>query len=309
MRRRASVKIISRGPLGNPYPSGIAYATAAYLFWGFAPVYFVWVAFASPLEVLAHRVVWSIPLLALLVTLARQWPMVLALQRRALGTLVVCSMLLSINWATFVFAVQHGRIAETALGYFINPLVSIALGAVFLKERLRGWQWSAVGIAAVGVGMELVLQRQLPWYGLLLAGSFGCYGLLRRKLGIASVVGLAVEAACVAPLAIAYLFWLGGSGIGEPRSIEQLFYLGLGGAVTVTPLIWFASAAVRLPLSSLGFFQYIAPSLSLLLAIVVYDEVVSATRWFSFAMIWLALLLMSVESLVYGWRRGRVSNP
>lgn len=307
MQKRASVKTISSGPSGaadgRPL-SGAAYALAAYLFWGFAPVYFVWVAFASPLEVLAHRIVWSVPLLAILITLARQWPALLALRPQQLLTLVLCSLLLSINWLTFVYAVQLGRIAETALGYFINPLVSIVLGWLFLRERLRLWQWAAALIAASGVLAELFTQSELPWLGLLLAGSFGVYGLLRRKLAIPSSVGLGVEASIVAPLAIGYLLYTGLLAQGEARSLQQILMLGLGGAVTVTPLIWFASAAIRLPLSTLGFFQYIAPTLSLLLAIFVYQEAVSTARWNSFVLIWIGLVIYSVESLVHH-RRGR----
>jgi chloramphenicol-sensitive protein RarD len=276
---------------------------AAYLFWGFAPVYFVWVSFAHPLEVLAHRIVWSLPLLAVLITLARQWPALRALTPRQLSTLVLCSVLLSINWLTFVYAVQSGRIAETALGYFINPLVSIVLGWMFLRERLRRWQWVAAGIAAAGVGGELLLHNELPWLGLLLAGSFGVYGLLRRQLAIPSSVGLGVEASIVAPLAVTYLIYAAWANQHADRSLEQLLMLGLGGAVTVTPLVWFAAAAIRLPLATLGFFQYIAPSLSLLLAIFVYAEPVSTARWGTFILIWSGLIVFSVEGLVHHRRR------
>ena len=151
IRWRCSPKPVSVKTISDHRGSGAAYALAAYLFWGVAPVYFVWVAFAHPLEVLAHRIVWSIPLLAILITLARQWPALLALTARQWQLLVVCSVLLSINWLTFVYAVQLGRIAETALGYFINPLISIVLGWLFLREHLRPWQWVAAATATVGV--------------------------------------------------------------------------------------------------------------------------------------------------------------
>ena len=273
------------------------------MFWGFAPVYFVWVSFALPLEVLAHRIIWSLPLLAVLITLARQWPALFALTLRQLSTLLVCSVLLSINWLTFVYAVQSGRIAETALGYFINPLVSIVLGGVFLRERLRRWQWVAAGIAAAGGAGGLLLHNELPWLGLVLAGSFGVYGLLRRQLAIPSSVGLGVETSVVAPLAVAYLIYTAISSQHADRSAEQLLMLGLGGAVTVTPLVWFAAAAIRLPLATLGFFQYIAPSLSLLLAIFVYAEPVSGARWSTFILIWSGLIVFSLESLIHHRQR------
>jgi len=305
LRKPGSVKTISSASAGSAgaaagsTAAGAAYAVAAYVFWGFAPVYFVWVSFASPLEVLAHRIVWSVPLLAVLITLARQWPALLALHPRQLWTLLLCSVLLSINWLTFVYAVQLGRIAETALGYFINPLVSIVLGWLFLREHLRPWQWAAALTAASGVLAELITQSELPWLGLLLAGSFGVYGLLRRKLAIPSSVGLGVEASIVAPLAVGFLLYTGVAVEGDPRSLQQILMLGLGGAVTVTPLIWFASAAIRMPLSTMGFFQYIAPTLSLLLAVFVYQEQMSDARWTSFVFIWLGLIIYSVESLLH----------
>ena len=282
--------------------AGFGYALAAYCFWGLAPVYFVWVSFAHPLEVLAHRVVWSEPLLAILITLARQWPAVRALRWRQLRVLMVCSLLLSCNWLIFIFAIQQGRIAETSLGYFINPLVSIVLGWVFLKETMRPLQWAATALAATGVASELVAQGELPWLGLTLAITFGLYGLMRKQLAVSSSVGLGVETLFVAPLGVAYLLWAGYDGLLVDRETTQVAMLGLGGLVTVLPLIWFASAASRIPLTMLGFCQYIAPSLSLLLAVFVFGEDVPAGRWLSFALIWLGLLMFSIEAF-HNYRR------
>jgi len=282
---------------------GAAYALAAYTFWGFAPIYFVWVNFAAPLEILAHRVVWSVPLLACLITLARQWSAVRLLTPRQLGLLGVSSVLLSVNWLTFIYAIHQARITETSLGYFINPLVSIVLGALFLGERLRPLQWLAAGAAAVGVASELIALGQLPWLGLTLAFSFGFYGLLRKQLQIPSSVGLGVETLMVVPLAIAYLAYGGSADILPARESSQVLMLGLGGLVTVTPLVWFAAAAVRMPLTLLSFFQYLAPSLSLLLAVFVYAEPIASVRWLSFALIWMGLAVFSVDGLRQ--RRGR----
>jgi chloramphenicol-sensitive protein RarD len=276
---------------------GAAYALAAYTFWGFAPIYFVWVNFAAPLEILAHRVVWSVPLLACLITLARQWPAVRLLTTRQLGLLGVSSTLLSVNWLTFIYAIHQARITETSLGYFINPLVSIVLGALFLGERLRPLQWLAAGAAAVGVASELIALGQLPWLGLTLAFSFGFYGLLRKQLQIPSSVGLGVETLMVVPLAVAYLAYGASADILPARETAQVLMLGLGGLVTVTPLVWFAAAAVRMPLTLLSFFQYLAPSLSLLLAVFVYAEPIANARWLSFALIWLGLAVFSVDGL------------
>lgn len=282
--------------------SGFAFALAAYGFWGLAPIYFVWVSFAHPLEVLAHRMVWSVPLLAILITLARQWPTVRGLRFAELRVLVLCAFLLSGNWLIFIYAIQQGRIAETSLGYFINPLVSIVLGWLFLKETLRPWQWAASAMAAIGVVSEVVAQGELPWLGLSLAFSFGFYGLLRKQLAVPASVGLGVETLVVAPLAVVYLAWAGFGGQLVERELNQVAILGLGGLVTVLPLIWFASAAVRIPLTMLGFCQYIAPSLSLLLAVFIFDEQVPSARWLSFALIWFGLLIFSIEALYHSRR-------
>ena len=260
-------------------------------------MYFVWVKFATPLEVLAHRIVWSVPLLALLITVGRQWSALRVLSMRQLRLLAVCSVLLSINWLSFIFAIHTERIAEAALGYYINPLVSIVLGFVVLAERLRPAQWGAVGLAFAAVLLEVAALGEVPWLALALAFSFGFYGLLRKQLAVSSSAGLGVEATLLLPFALGYLMIAGGSADAPERSLAQVLMLGLGGAVTVAPLIWFASAATRLPLTVLGFFQYLAPSISLLLAVFVYEEPVTQMRWASFTMVWLALALLSVEAL------------
>jgi chloramphenicol-sensitive protein RarD len=289
--------------MDNPPPiktgSGYGYALATYSFWGVAPVYFVLVKFATPTEVLAHRVIWSLPLLAVLITLARQWPAVRALNSGQLARLAVCAVLLSINWLTFIYAIHSERIVETSLGYFINPLVSIVLGSFFLKEKMRLWQWVATAMAALGVATELVALGDLPWLGLTLAFSFGFYGLMRKQLGIPSSVGLGVEATLVAPFAIGFLLYGISSGDIGTRSVNEFALLGLGGVVTVVPLVWFAAAAIRLPLTTLGFFQYLAPSISLILAVYLYGESVPDVRWLSFGLIWLGLVILSTEGLYH----------
>ncbi len=283
--------------------AGAAYALAAYTFWGVAPIYFVWVRFAEPLEVLAHRITWSIPLLLLLITAARQWPIVAGLTTRQVGGLLACSVLLSINWLTFIYAIFDGKIAETALGYFINPLVSMVLGAVLLAERLRTLQWVAAGIAAAGVINELIVQGTVPVYALLLAASFGVYGLLKKRLALPSSASLGVETLLIAPIALGYLFWFTTSGASPPRTNPELSLLALGGVVTVLPLVWFGAAAVRLPLTILGFFQYLAPSISLLIAVFMYGESVTFARWTAFVCVWIGLALISVEGLVHARRK------
>jgi len=286
--------------------NGAGFALGAFTIWGFAPVYFMWVDFAAPLEVLAHRIVWAIPLLLCLITITRQWPAARQLDRRQISVLALCSLLLATNWLIFIFAVQSGRIAETALGYFINPLVSIVLGGLFLNEKLRRWQWVAAAIAALGVSFELLKLGQLPWLALTLAFSFGFYGLLRKQLGLPSSVGLGIETAIVAPVAAGYLIYAYGFTDAVERDLQQTLQLGLGGLVTVAPLVLFASAAIRMPLTTLGFFQYLAPSLSLLLAVFYFEEAVSSARWVSFSLVWFGLVIFSVEGLyVYQQHRAR----
>ena len=177
------------------FNSGAAYALAAYAFWNVAPIYFVWVQFALPLEVLAQRIIWSVPLLALCITFTRQWRAVFALNAKQLRSLLLAAVLLSINWLTFIYAIFANKIAETSLGYFINPLLTIVLGAVLLNEHLRPWQWVAAAIAALGVGIELVMQGTVPVYALVLALTFGVYGVIKKQMQLPSTVGLGVETA------------------------------------------------------------------------------------------------------------------
>ncbi len=284
---------------------GVLFALAAYGIWGVAPIYFVWVSFAQPLEVLAHRVMWGIPLLGLLLLLSGQWRDIAGLTRKAIGYLLVSSAFLSVNWLTFIYAIQTERIAEASLGYFINPLVNIVLGWLFLREQLRPMQWLAVSLAAAGVLLELVAQVSLPWLGLILALTFGLYGLLRKQVNVPAVVGLSIETSVLAPLAAAFLLWL--SSTADPRTLGEVLSLGLGGLITVVPLVCFAAAAMRLPLTTLGFIQYLAPSCALMLALFVYGETVSSERWLTFALIWAALLVFSFEGL-YRFRRHRLEG-
>ena len=265
---------------------------AAYTLWGVAPVYFVLVGFAVPLEILAQRIVWSIPLLVLFITIAKQWRALVSLDRVSLGWLALCAMLLSINWLTFIHGISVGRIAETSLGYFINPLVTIALGYFFLAERLRPIQWIAVALAALGVLLELLVAGKLPWIAVTLALSFGFYGLVRKRVNVPSSLGLGVEMMILAPFAIAYLVIQ-----SVERPLPEQALLALGGAVTTIPMVCFGAAAIRLPLTILGLIQYLAPSISLLIAIFVYAEPVSAARWITFTLVWMGIALFSFESL------------
>ena len=274
---------------------GLLFAVAAYCIWGVAPIYFVWVGFAAPLEILMHRVLWSVPVLVLLITVTGQWSAARALSRREVALLFVTALCLSANWLTFIWAIQAQRIADASLGYFINPLINILLGWVFLQERLRPLQWLAVAIALLGVGIELGVRQTMPWLGLTLALTFGFYALLRKQVIVPAAIGLWVETMLMLPIALLFLFWL--LGQDGMRAAGQIMQLALGGVITVVPLVCFASAALRLPLSTLGFVQYLAPSCALLLAVVVFNESVPQTRWVTFGFIWTALVVVTAENI------------
>ena len=274
---------------------GLLFAVAAYGIWGVAPIYFVWVGFAAPLEILTHRVLWSVPVLVLLITVTGQWTAALALSRREVALLFVTALCLSANWLTFIWAIQAQRIADASLGYFINPLINILLGWVFLQERLRPLQWFAVAIALLGVGIELGVRQTMPWLGLTLALTFGFYALLRKQVSVPAAIGLWVETMLMLPIALLCLFWL--LAQDGMRAAGQIMQLALGGVITVVPLVCFAAAALRLPLSTLGFVQYLAPSCALLLAVVVFNESVPQMRWVTFGFIWTALVVVTVENI------------
>lgn len=251
------------------------------------------VNFATALEVLAHRILWSVPLLALLILVARQLQ---RLPRKSVVTLLICSGLLTVNWLTFIYGIHEGKIAETSLGYYLNPLLSVLLGAFILGEPMSRLQWIATCIAGVGISIEVMTVGYVPWVALSLAGSFAIYGLLRRQISVPAALGLGVETVVLAPIALIYLMV---SNVSIDRSTSELAWLGLGGVVTVIPLLLFGAAASRLPLTILGNFQYLGPTISLAIAILYYAEPINSGRWFSFAFVWLGILLFIFD----GWRR------
>jgi len=284
---------------------GGLYALAAMTIWGVAPVYFVLVGFAQPMEVLAHRIFWSVPLLCLIVSLVRDWSSVIGLSAREYLFLFASAMCLAVNWLVFIIAISEEKIVETSLGYFINPLISIFLGWVFLRERLTLLQWFAVLIAILGVLWELYTDRLIPVYGLALAISFGIYGLLRKQVNLPAAPGLLVECSFLIPLVLLYVLFF--SHTSELRSQGEFSLLMFGGVMTVIPLLFFTAATTRLPLVILGVFQYLAPSLSLIIAIYAYGETVSSTRWVTLLSVWAALVIFSVDGF-YRFYRSR-SGP
>ena len=290
--------------------AGLLSGLAGYAFWGVAPIYFMWVQFASPTEVLAHRIVWAAALLLPGLFVLGQQRLLRNLKTTDAAWLALSALLLSFNWLVFVWSLFNGRMLEASLGYYINPLMTVVLGVVFLGERPRRGQWFAVGIAACAIAHEILARGVVPYAGLSLAVSFALYGLVRRKVGLPSAFGLAAETVYMLPFALAYLVWLSASGDGALARGDgaELALLALGGPVTIFPLLCFAYAALRVPFTVLGFLQYLAPSLTFLLAIYVYGEPIDATRLATFVLIWAAVVWFSLESLFVSWKKTEKSH-
>ena len=278
---------------------GVYFALAANMFWGIVPIYFKWIDHVSPLEILAHRIVWALILLICILAYTGDLKE-LRVSIAGLPTLFLTAMLLMINWLVFIYAIVNQNITETSLGYFINPLVSVFLAVLFLQERLRRMQWFAIVIATAGIAIQLILFGHMPWLALGLAFSFGFYGLLRKNLGLHAIAGLAIEILIVAPFALVYIAWIAHRQtmtFGDDIDIDLL--LMLGGFVTSFPLLCFAAAVTRLPLSVIGMLQYIAPTISLIIALLVYNEEFGTDRLVTFGCIWVALVLFTAEAWIH----------
>ena len=281
--------------------SGVLLGLGAYLMWGLFPLYFRLLEAAGAVEIVLHRIVWSLLACAVLLTLVRGWAAVRAITRRQVLLLAAAAAVLSINWGVFIWAVNSGQVVETSLGYFINPLVSVLLGVVLLGERLRAVQWVAVGIATTAVGVLTVDYGRPPWIAIALAASFGSYGLLKNRVGrtVGALPGLSVETAVLAPAAVAGLVWLAARGqstfLAEGPGLALL--LALSGVLTALPLLLFAGAARRVPLSTIGLLQYITPVMQLLIGVLVFGEAMPPLRLAGFALVWVALAVFTVDGL------------
>jgi chloramphenicol-sensitive protein RarD len=293
------------GPLHHHTRSGVAYGLAAYLFWGFVPVYFKVVSHVPALEVLAHRILWSWILLSLAMLMNRRWHALKQIMshRRTRYGLFGSTLLVTINWFVFIWAVGHGQVLQASLGYFINPLVNVLLGFVFLQERLRPAQRASVLLATLGVLYLGFSYGQAPWIALVLAFTFGFYGLIRKTVQADALGGLMIETMLMTPLALGYLFilWGNGSLVLLHLNLQTDLLLMASGVTTALPLWWFAKAARRLRYATVGFLQYIAPSLQFLLAVAAYGELFTRTHLVSFVCIWTALALYSYDT----WRASR----
>lgn len=284
----------------NEIHKGALCAFLAYLIWGISPIYFKALKAVSPVEIICHRVMWSVLFLVLLLFFERRGTHIMELlrQRRIILRLVLTSVLVGSNWLAYIWAINNNHMMEASLGYYINPLVNVLLGMLFLRERLTPLQWAAVSLAASGVGIQILKFGSVPALGLFLAFSFGTYGLLRKKLHVDSQMGLLVETLILLPVAAIYLFGYAHSATSDlsRNALSLNLLLMAAGPVTAVPLLLFAAAANRLRLSTLGFFQYIAPSLMFLLALC-YGEQFHLENGITFAFIWTALGLFTLDAM------------
>jgi chloramphenicol-sensitive protein RarD len=276
--------------------SGLLCGLAAYTAWGFIPLYFHAVAEVSPFIVLCHRIFWSVLFLVVVISVRNQWPMIWPVfrNRRSMLLLSAGAAFIAINWLVFIYSVGKQEILQSSLGYFINPLFSIFLGMIFLGERLRRWQWAAVIIAGIGVLNLALRSERFPWIALSLAGSFGSYGLLRKKVDIDSLHGLLVETAVLLPIALVVLTLPASRQV----SAHSLGLLSLSGVITAVPLLFFGVALRRLKLSTMGFLQYVGPTLQFLVALVVFHEPLDQAKLVSFALCWLAIGVYAADSIL-----------
>jgi chloramphenicol-sensitive protein RarD len=288
---------------------GYLYGLGAYVLWGFFPLYWKLLRPAGAIEILAHRVLWSAAFVALLLAAARNWGFLRRLARRprTLAGITLAAAIIGLNWFTYIYGVNTDRVVETALGYFINPLVTVLLGVLVLRERLRPAQWLAVGIGAVAVAVLTADYGRPPYIALALAFSFGSYGLVKKTLGLPAAEGLFVESTVLALPAVGYLGWVAvrGTGTFGEVSTGHTALLVLSGAITAVPLLLFAGAANRIPLSGLGILQYTAPILQLACGVLIFHEPMPAARLAGFALVWAALVLFTADALRHARRQAR----
>jgi chloramphenicol-sensitive protein RarD len=288
---------------------GYLYGIGAYALWGFMPLYIKLLLPTGPIEVLAHRVIWSVAVVAVVLFAVRGWRPLWRLAHRpaSLGAVALAAGILAVNWGTYIYGVNTDRVVETALGYFINPLVVVLLGVGVLSERLRAAQWIAVGIGVSAIVVLTVNYGRIPYIALTLSLSFAAYGLLKKRLGLPAAQGLFVESAVLALPALGYLGWLAWRAESTFTAISpgHTALLVAAGAVTAIPLLFFAGAANRIPLTGLGMLQYIMPILQLAFGVLVFHEPMPAARLAGFALVWVALAVFTVDGIRHARNQGR----
>ncbi|WP_394840585.1 EamA family transporter RarD [Pendulispora brunnea] len=284
---------------------GVFFGIAAYMSWGLFPLFWPLLKPAAAFEILAHRIVWSLVVMVILMARLRSLNWLRAIGGRRIRMLALAAGLVSANWATYIWAVNHGHVVETALGYFINPLVSVLLGVFFLGERVRRAQWIALSIAAIAVVILTIDYGRLPWIALTLALTFGLYGFVKKKAAVGALESLTVETGLLFLPALGYLLYVDGTGHGTfgHVSTSKDLLLASCGVLTAVPLLWFAAAANRVPLTTVGLLQYIAPILQFLCGVVVMHEDMPASRWAGFTLVWLGLAVFALESILHRRRQ------
>jgi chloramphenicol-sensitive protein RarD len=295
----------------NEQRAGLVYGFAAYGMWGLFPLYWPLLEPAGALEILAHRMVWSLIVVAVILLVLRRWAWITELVRqpRRMGLVALAATVVSVNWGMYIWGVNSGHVVETSLGYFINPLVTIALGVLVLHERLRPVQWAAVGIGALAVVVLTVGYGRLPWIALTLAFSFGTYGLVKKQINMGGLESLAAETSVQFLPALAFLLVLGARGDSTftHHGPDHAALLAACGLVTALPLISFGMSATRLPLSTIGLMQYLAPVFQFLIGVLHFHEEMPAERWAGFLLVWAALVLLTWDA-IRGARRGRAAR-
>jgi len=281
---------------------GVFYALGAYLIWGISPLYFKHLDVLPVFEIISHRVIWSVLFLAVILTITRQWDRFVKLLKspKLMALLCLSTALISTNWLVFIWSINNDHMLDASLGYFINPLVNVLLGLIFLNESLSRVKWVAIGLAFIGVLVQVIELGSLPWISLVLPFSFAFYGLVRKKIKVEALVGLFIETLLGLPVALIYLCYFANSMtsnlLNNPLSLN--IWIVSAGVVTALPLIFFAQAALRLKLSTLGFFQYLAPSLMFIFAVGFYNEPIGFAKAITFIFIWAGILLFVFESKI-----------
>ena len=290
---------------------GLLLGITAYVLWGGFPLYWPHLEPAGALEILAHRVLWSLVTMGLLVVLLRRTPQFRALfrDRRTFLLLALAAFTITFNWATYIWGVNNGRVVETSLGYFINPLVTVLMGVFILGERLRPLQWMAMAVAGLAVVVLTLDYGRLPWVALVLAFSFGSYGLAKKSANVEAVESLTLETTLIAPFAAVFLVWLTVRGESHftTDGVGHALLLSTTGLVTAVPLICFGAAAIRVSMVSLGLLQYLAPILQFALGVLYFHEAMPAGRWVGFVMVWIALVIFTVEANAHRRRQLRLT--
>lgn len=290
---------------------GFLLATAAFGMWGLFPVYWPLLEPAGATEILAHRIFWSVVVTGVLLLIARRSGALGAIwrDRRARVAMTIAGVVICFNWGTYIWGVNNGHVVDTSLGYYINPLVTVLMGVIFLKERLRTVQWVALSVAAVAVVVLSLRVGHPPWISLILAFSFGTYGLVKKRTGVGPLEGLTWEGLVLVPFALGYIAWLSAAerATAWSNGPSHLALLALTGVITAAPLLCFAGAANRISLTTLGLLQYLAPTLQLAIGIVWFDEPMGTERWIGFSLVWLALAIFTFESIAHRRRTMRAA--